>query len=63
MVCIVCNGKGYVTEKERELPCQECQGRGEYFFLRAPACQTVNLKNAAKLAVLEQFQHNMGQLF
>ena len=32
MICITCNGKGYVIEKERELPCQECQGRGEYLF-------------------------------
>jgi len=30
MVCEVCNGKGYVIEKGRELVCRECQGRGEY---------------------------------
>ena len=30
MVCAVCNGKGYVIEKGRELACSECQGRGEY---------------------------------
>lgn len=35
MVCIVCNGKGYVIEKGKELPCQECQGRGEYLFLES----------------------------
>lgn len=32
MVCMACNGKGYVIEKGKELPCQECQGRGEYLF-------------------------------
>lgn len=30
MVCAVCNGKGYVIEKGREMACSECQGRGEY---------------------------------
>jgi DnaJ-class molecular chaperone len=30
MICEVCNGKGYVIEKGRELACSECQGRGEY---------------------------------
>ena len=29
MVCIVCNGKGYIIEKNKEMPCPECQGRGE----------------------------------
>lgn len=29
MVCILCNGKGYIVEKNREMPCPECQGRGE----------------------------------
>jgi RecJ-like exonuclease len=29
MVCIICNGKGYIVEKEKELACPECQGRGE----------------------------------
>lgn len=33
MVCDVCNGKGYVIEKGRELPCAECQGQGECLFL------------------------------
>ena len=33
MVCAVCNGKGYVVEKGRELPCSECQGRGEFPLL------------------------------
>lgn len=32
MVCSACNGKGYVVEKGRELPCSECQGRGEYIL-------------------------------
>jgi DnaJ-class molecular chaperone len=32
MVCIDCNGKGYVIEKERELVCKECHGHGEYSF-------------------------------
>ena len=32
MVCVVCNGKGYVIEKHRELVCSECQGRGECFL-------------------------------
>ena len=32
MVCVACNGKGYVIEKHRELVCSECQGRGECFF-------------------------------
>ena len=32
MVCVVCNGKGYVVEKHRELVCSECQGRGECFL-------------------------------
>jgi DnaJ-class molecular chaperone len=35
MVCIACNGKGYVIEKNRELPCQECQGRGEYLVFES----------------------------
>lgn len=30
MVCVACNGKGYVIEKGIELSCSECQGRGEY---------------------------------
>jgi hypothetical protein len=30
MVCVACNGKGYVVEKGRESHCSECQGRGEY---------------------------------
>lgn len=32
MVCAVCNGKGYVVEKNKELACSECQGRGEYLL-------------------------------
>jgi len=35
MVCMVCNGKGYVIEKGKELPCQECQGRGEYLLFES----------------------------
>ena len=27
------NGKGYVVAKDRELVCNECQGRGEYLFV------------------------------
>jgi RecJ-like exonuclease len=30
MVCVVCNGKGYIRIKDQELPCYECLGRGEY---------------------------------
>jgi len=30
MVCVACNGKGYVVEKGKELSCPDCQGRGEY---------------------------------
>jgi DnaJ-class molecular chaperone len=30
MICVVCNGKGYVIEKGRDLACRECQGQGEY---------------------------------
>lgn len=30
MVCFACNGKGYVRINDRELPCYECQGRGEF---------------------------------
>jgi hypothetical protein len=30
MVCVVCNGKGYIRIKDEELPCYECFGRGEY---------------------------------
>lgn len=33
MVCAVCNGKGYVIEKQRESVCNECQGRGECFWM------------------------------
>ena len=33
MVCVVCNGKGYVIEGRRELVCSECKGRGELFFI------------------------------
>jgi len=33
MVCADCNGKGYVVAKDRELVCNECQGRGEYLFV------------------------------
>ena len=33
MVCAVCNGKGYVIEKHRESVFNECQGRGECFFI------------------------------
>jgi hypothetical protein len=29
MVCIVCNGKGYIITKDKEMVCPECQGRGE----------------------------------
>ena len=29
MICIICNGKGYITEKGKEVVCPECQGRGE----------------------------------
>jgi len=32
MVCVACNGKGYVIEGHRELVCGECQGRGECFL-------------------------------
>ena len=53
MVCIVCNGKGYVTEKERELPCQECQGRGEYIFFESP-----NLSNCEPQECIEA--HRLG---
>jgi len=33
MVCVACNGKWYVIEKQRELVCSECKGRGELFFI------------------------------
>ena len=33
MVCAVCNGKGYVIEKQRESVCNECQGLGEWFLI------------------------------
>jgi hypothetical protein len=33
MVCVACNGKGYVIEQHRELVCSECKGRGELFFI------------------------------
>jgi DnaJ-class molecular chaperone len=41
MVCLGCNGKGYVVEKGREVVCMECQGRGEYipFAVAAPPKQ------------------------
>ena len=55
MVCIVCNGKGYVTEKERELPCQECQGRGEYLFFESsnlPNCQPEECSEAHRLGAV-----------
>lgn len=29
MVCFVCNGKGYGRINDHEVPCFECQGRGE----------------------------------
>jgi RecJ-like exonuclease len=29
MICIICNGKGYIIEKGKEVACPECQGRGE----------------------------------
>jgi len=32
MVCMDCNGKGYVIKNECELVCKECQGSGEYPF-------------------------------
>jgi DnaJ-class molecular chaperone len=32
MVCVACNGKGYVVERNRESVCCECQGRGECFL-------------------------------
>jgi len=32
MVCVACNGKGYVIKGHRELVCGECQGRGECFL-------------------------------
>jgi hypothetical protein len=32
MVCVACNGKGYVIERNRESVCCECQGRGECFL-------------------------------
>jgi DnaJ-class molecular chaperone len=33
MICIACNGKGYVVfEKQRESVCNDCNGRGEFFF-------------------------------
>jgi DnaJ-class molecular chaperone len=41
MVCIDCNGKGYVIEKDRELVCKECQGHGEYFFSDSDKLQKV----------------------
>lgn len=33
MVCMICNGKGYIVEKGKEISCPECQGRGEDFVL------------------------------
>jgi DnaJ-class molecular chaperone len=32
MVCPTCNGKEYVIEKHRESVCDECRGRGGFFF-------------------------------
>ena len=32
MVCVACNGKGYVIERHHESVCSECQGRGECFL-------------------------------
>ena len=39
MVCLGCNGKGYVIEKGREAVCKECQGRGEYISFAGDAPQ------------------------
>jgi DnaJ-class molecular chaperone len=50
MVCAVCNGKGYVIEKDRELVCNECQGRGEFFFTIAIDTGNRNLKKITKRA-------------
>jgi DnaJ-class molecular chaperone len=33
MICPACNGKGYVVEKQRESVCNECRGRGEFFYI------------------------------
>jgi len=55
--------KRYVIEKGKELPCQECQGGGNTSYLRAPSCQTLILRSATKLSVLEQFVRNTWRMF
>jgi hypothetical protein len=32
MVCFACNGKGYVIERNHEVVCSDCQGRGDYII-------------------------------
>ena len=34
MVCLDCNGKGYVNDKRGDRVCQECDGHGEYPILK-----------------------------
>jgi DnaJ-class molecular chaperone len=46
-ICEVCNGKGYVIEKGRELACSECQGQGEYDIANIGNAQ--NLKDRTPL--------------
>jgi len=35
MVCMICNGKGYIIDKGKEVACPECQGRGEDFVFNS----------------------------
>jgi len=46
MVCAGCNGKGYVVAKDRELVCNECQGRGEYLLVDGDKHQKQGFKEA-----------------
>lgn len=53
MVCAVCNGKGYVVEKGKELHCSECQGRGEYPIfdsIKLPGLESQERRDAHSLS-------------
>ena len=58
MVCIDCNGKGYVIEKERDLVCKGCQGHGEYPFFDSDRHQKQEAQEVHEARKLSSISHS-----
>jgi DnaJ-class molecular chaperone len=59
MICPECNGKGYLSDKNGDSVCRECDGQGEY-PIKAPSGFDEHLANRLTLEIA---QHMAGVQF